>query len=78
MRRLVLAMLTALSLGGCYVHEYAGPDHRPYRHQRWHDEDVYRREDGRWYVHRNNQWVLRPDVEEREEREEREEHDDRR
>lgn len=72
MRRLVLTMFTALSLGGCYVHEYAGPDHRPYRHERRHGEDVFRREDGRWYVRRNNEWVVvRPDAEEREEREER-------
>jgi hypothetical protein len=76
MRRLMLAMLAALSLGGCYVHEYVGPDRRPYRHERWHGEDVYRREDGRWYVRRGNGWVVRPDVEKREEREERRERRD--
>ena len=79
MRRSVLAMVvtavvTALSLGGCYVreheyreheyreHEYLGSDHRPYRHERWHGEDVYRREDGRWYVRRNNEWVVRSEI----------------
>jgi len=62
MRRFLLAMFTALSLGGCYVHEYAGHDGHPYRHERWHGEDVYRREDGRWYARHNNEWVLRSEV----------------
>jgi hypothetical protein len=75
MRRSVLAMvITAVSLSGCYVrgheyreheyreHEYLGADHRPYRHERWHGEDVYRREDGRWYVRRNNEWVVRTEI----------------
>ncbi len=80
MRRSVLAMVvTALSLGGCYVrgheyrehesrehesreHEYLGSDHHRYRHEHWHGEDVYRREDGRWYVRRNNVWVVRPEI----------------
>jgi hypothetical protein len=62
MRRLLLAALAALSLGGCYVHEYHGESGRPYRHERWHGEDVYRREDGRWYARRNNDWELRGEV----------------
>jgi hypothetical protein len=35
----------------------ADRDGHPYRHERWHDQDVYRREDGRWYARRNNEWV---------------------
>lgn len=43
-------------------HEYLGSNHRPYRHERWHGEDVYRREDGRWYARHNNEWVLRTEI----------------
>ncbi len=82
MRRVLLAMFAVLSLSSCYAHEYAGPDRQAYRHERWHGEDVYRREDGRWYARRNNEWVLEPGVEDRDERrarherEEREEHEE--
>jgi hypothetical protein len=74
MRRILLSTLAALTLGGsmagCFAHEdrgnhdhlYRDRDGREYRHERWHDEDVYRREDGRWYSRRNNDWVIRADV----------------
>ena len=72
MRRILVSVLVALTLGGCYVH---GPDRReerreaecrdregrPCRHERWHDEDVYFR-DGRWDSRRGNEWVVRPEV----------------
>ncbi len=77
MRRVLLAMFAALSLSSCYAHEYAGPERRPYRHERWHGEDVYQREDGRWYARRNNEWVLEPGVEERDERRARHEREER-
>jgi hypothetical protein len=64
------------SMVGCFGHEeyrdrdgyrerdhvYRDRDGREYRRQRWHDEDVYQREDGRWYSRRNNDWVIRADV----------------
>jgi hypothetical protein len=65
MRRSVLAaVVAALSLAGCYVREpaYMGPDRHAYRHARWHGEHVYKREDGRWYARRHDEWVLRPEV----------------
>ncbi len=79
MRRILLLVLAAATLDGCYVHEpdrreerreaehrreaeYRDREGRPYRHERWHDEDVYLREDGRWYSRRGNEWVFRPDV----------------
>jgi len=63
--RWMLAGLSALTLGGtvsgCFVHgedwEY-DHDHRRYRRERWRDEDVYRREDGRWYARRHGGWVV--------------------
>ncbi len=78
MRRALLATVAAFSLGGCYAHGYAGPDGRPYRHERRNGEEVYLREDGHWYARRNDQWVSRPYAEEREEREEQEEREERR
>ena len=64
MRRILFSALAALSLAGCFAHEeeYRGRDGRAYRHERWHNEDVYRHEDGRWYSRRNNDWVIRADV----------------
>jgi hypothetical protein len=62
MRRMLLAALTVLSLSSCYVREYRDENQRAYRHERWHGEDVYRREDGRWYARHNNEWVLRGEV----------------
>jgi hypothetical protein len=62
MRRRLIAVLTMLSLSGCFVHEYHDERGHPYRHARWHGEDVYRHEDGRWYSRRNRQWVLRSDI----------------
>ena len=62
MRRILLTLLTMLSLSGCLVHEYHDNQGHVYRHARWHGEDVYRHEDGRWYARRNNEWVVRPEV----------------
>ena len=73
MKRILFSVLMALTLSGCYLHEpdrreerreadYRDREGRPYRHGRWHDEDVYRREDGRWYSRRGNEWVIRPEV----------------
>jgi hypothetical protein len=68
MRRILLSALAALSLGGtlggCYAHEveYTDVYGHPYRHERWHEEDVWLREDGRWYTRRGDQWVIRGDV----------------
>ncbi len=72
---MVTMVVTASLLGGCYVrgheyrehereheHEYLGSDHRPYRHEHWHGEEVYRREDGRWYVRHDEVWVVRPEI----------------
>ncbi|HEY2030969.1 MAG TPA: hypothetical protein VGH20_17350 [Myxococcales bacterium] len=66
------------TLGGCYAHDdsrdreyrhenrdrhvYIDRSGREYRHARWHDEDVWQREDGRWYTRNNNDWILRADV----------------
>jgi hypothetical protein len=63
MRRILFSALAALSLAGCFGHEeYRDHDGHPYRHERWHNEDVYRHEDGRWYSRRGNDWVVRADV----------------
>ena len=62
MRRTLLAALAVLSLSSCYVHEYSEESGRPYRHERWHGEDVYQREDGRWYARHHDDWVLRAEV----------------
>jgi hypothetical protein len=49
MKRIILSALAALtlggSLGGCYAHgtEYNDVYGRPYRHERWHDQDVWQR-----------------------------------
>jgi len=43
-------------------HVYIDRSGREYRHARWHDEDVWQREDGRWYSRRDNDWILRADV----------------
>lgn len=77
MRRILLSTLGALILSGCFAHEpgyrdgrreeqareeYRDSHGQQYRHARWHDEDVYRREDGHWYSRRNNDWVMRAEV----------------
>jgi hypothetical protein len=67
MRRILLSTLAALTLGGsmvgCFGHEeYRDRGGHAYRHERWHNEDVYRHEDGRWYSRRGNDWVVRADV----------------
>jgi hypothetical protein len=79
MRRILLSVLTIVTLSSCVAHEpdrrdsrhgaeygeraeYRDRDGHPYRHTRWHDEDVYRREDGHWYSRRNNDWVMRPEI----------------
>jgi hypothetical protein len=70
MKRFLLSALAAMTLGGslmmdgCYAHEgyYTDVYGRPYRHERWHDEDVWQREDGRWYGRRGEAWVVRGDV----------------
>ena len=54
MRRSILCGLAAAMLGGCWYNEH--------RHERWHDQDVWRREDGRWCSRRGDDWVLRADV----------------
>ncbi len=76
MRRALLATVAALSLGDCYAHAYAGPDGRPYRHERRDGEDVYLREDGHWYARHDGEWVSRPYAARREGREEREEREE--
>jgi hypothetical protein len=43
-------------------HVYIDRSGREYRHARWRDEDVWQREDGRWYTRRDNDWILRADV----------------
>ena len=63
LRRILFSTLTMLSLSGCLVHEYRDTEGHPYRHERWHGEDVYRREDGHWYSRRGNEWVVRPEIE---------------
>jgi len=62
MRRILLVVVTMLSLAGCLAHEYRDREGHPYRHGRWNGEDVYRREDGHWYARHNDEWVLRPEV----------------
>lgn len=73
MRRILLSVFTALTLSACFAHERDQRDARreaeyrdsrgqQYRHARWHDEDVYRHEDGHWYSRRNNEWVMRAEV----------------
>lgn len=70
MRRLLLAVLAASTLAGpmtgCfYSHadDWAyDRDHRAYRHRHWRDEEVYRREDGRWYARRRGAWIVVEDV----------------
>jgi len=42
--------------------EYRDREGRPYRHEHWQGEDVYRLEDGRWYSRRGDEWVIRPEV----------------
>jgi len=63
--RFLFAMMAVLTLAGsftqvaCYAEEvYRDPYGHPYRHERWHDEHVYQHEDGRWYAHRGNDWVV--------------------
>jgi hypothetical protein len=72
------ALTFAGSMVGCYGHderrdrversreirqqEYRDREGRAYRHERWHDQDVYQREDGRWYSRRGDDWVIRADV----------------
>jgi len=68
--RLLFSLLAAVALSGsvtgCYVHD-RGHAHdrygRAYRHARWHGEDVYQREDGRWYAYHGGEWVLVPEAE---------------
>jgi hypothetical protein len=65
MRRILLCGFTVLSLAGCFTPaytEYRDPYGRPYRHEYYRNEDVYRLDDGRWYVRRHNDWVLRGDI----------------
>lgn len=66
--RLLLSALTILtlagsfSLTGCYLEEYQDDHGRAYRRERWHNERVYQREDGRWHARRNGVWVIVPEV----------------
>ena len=76
MRRILLgtlaAVTAAISFNGCYAHEdYRERPHHvvyydnyghEYRHARWRDQDVWQREDGRWYTRHNNDWVIQADV----------------
>lgn len=78
MRRLLLGFcaLASLAASGCFYRErvpydreddgyyvrYRDPYGRYYRHARWRDEDVWRREDGHWYARRGPEWILRADV----------------
>jgi len=54
----VLTLATCFSQTACYAEEYRDGHGHPYRHERWHGEHVYQREDGRWYAHRDNNWVI--------------------
>ncbi len=60
--RPIAGMLAALTLGAtltsCYAHEDWEYDreHRLYNHRHWREEEVYRREDGRWYARRHGTW----------------------
>jgi hypothetical protein len=68
MKRVLLSLFAALtlggSIGGCYAShpEYTDVYGRPYRHEHYKDQDVWQREDGRWYARHNNDWVVRGDV----------------
>jgi hypothetical protein len=77
MKKIIYSVLTALLLSGCLApgygerrgesreqqrEEYRDRYGNQYRHERWHDEDVYRHEDGRWYSRRNNDWILRAEI----------------
>ena len=42
--------------------DYRDNQGNPYRHERWQNEDVYRREDGHWYSRRNNDWIMRAEI----------------
>ena len=60
----VLALSVAFTQAACYaevVHRDASG--RAYRHERWREEHVYQHEDGRWYAHRNGNWVYVEGVE---------------
>jgi hypothetical protein len=64
--RLVFASLAALllagSMTGCFPEEYRDNRGRAYRHERWHGEHVYLREDGHWHARRNGEWVVVEDA----------------
>jgi hypothetical protein len=64
LRRAFAASLLAIAVSqtGCYAEEYRGKDGRAYRHERWHGEHVYQREDGRWYSRRGEVWEPRLEV----------------
>ena len=51
-----LAGMTMLGVG-CAVHEYRDDRGRAYHHRRWHNEELYQHEDGRWYARRHDNWV---------------------
>jgi len=70
------ALTLGSSLPGCFWREREPENRRvarerewerdheghAYRRERWKDEDVYRREDGRWYARRADAWVVVGDV----------------
>jgi hypothetical protein len=52
-----LTGLTLFGVVGCAVEEYRDRSGHPYHHRRWHEEEVYQREDGGWYARRHNDWI---------------------
>jgi hypothetical protein len=54
----VLALASTVPTMACYAEEFRDEHGRAYRHERWHGEHVYQREDGHWYARRNNGWVV--------------------
>jgi hypothetical protein len=58
----VIAVCSAMPLigAGCAaeVVAYRDPYGHPYAHRNWRGEEVYQREDGRWYARRSNNWIV--------------------
>ena len=57
--RILVTATLALSLlaTACFPPEFRDAHGNPYRHEKWHDEHVYLREDGRWHARRHGDWV---------------------
>jgi hypothetical protein len=55
---MALAAISTIGAVGCAVEEYRDRGGHPYHHRHWRNEEVYQREDGRWYARRHNDWVV--------------------